>query len=146
MDAPSTHARQPVSIVRDAAAAIPKIDPPVIALGAGVAIALVLLSAAFYMRRKPRRPQTPAPRRSELPTSARHLKIPAAERKAVESLARVAGVREPAVLVLSQHAFGQAAHAALRTAPGGEPGLHALAQTLGFQFDPVDRPSTRSVA
>lgn len=123
---------EPVSIVRDETGA-PQSWTPVLVLGGGLLTAAVLVVAAIRVRRKaPGREPRAVTRRSELDTLAKALRIGRAERRAVRSLADMAGVREPAVLLLSEHAFDRAAHAVRGRLPGGAEGLNALRASLGY--------------
>ncbi len=128
----------PISLVRDAPDTPWRDMKPTIALGAGVAVGAALIVAAIIVRRRGRAPAPTAPARRGsvvLKTLAGAMKLGRAERRGLEHLAFAAGVREPAVLLLSLHAFQTAAARVIDETPDAREGIAALAGRLGFDLD-----------
>lgn len=128
----------PVSIVRDATAMVWRDSKPTIALSAGVAVGAVLIVAAIVVRRRGRAPRAVPVARTRsvvLAPIAKELKIGRVERLGIEHLAAAAGVGEPAVLLLSEHAFQSAAAQVIGETPDAREGIGALARRLGFDLE-----------
>lgn len=135
----------PLSLVREATGTPWREWKPTIALGAGVGVGAALIVAAIIVRRRGRAPGSTAPARRGsvvLKTLAGAMKLGRAERRGLEHLASAAGVREPAVLLLSLHAFQTAAARVIEDTPDARKGIAALAGRLGFDLD-AEEPGGR---
>ncbi len=125
----------PVSLVRASPPTPARDTTPLIVLGAGIALGALLIFAAVMVRRRTRRPGTPREERrvqGAFPTLARAMRLGRTERRALERLASVAGVREPAVLLLSESAFSGAVARVVADTPEARAELEALAEAIGF--------------
>jgi hypothetical protein len=128
----------PLSLVREATGTPWREWKPTIALAAGVGVGAALIVAAIVVRRRARAAPPAAPARKGsvvLKTLAGAMKLGRSERRGLEHLASAAGVREPAVLLLSPHAFQAAAARVIDDTPDAREGIAALAGRLGFDLD-----------
>jgi len=107
---------------------------PTVVLGGGLALGVALLAAAIVVRLRVRRSAARAGHAEQraLGVVARAMRLSRGVRAGVERLALAAEVREPAVLVMSEFAFREAAARAVGRVPESAEAIAQLGRELAF--------------
>jgi len=133
---------RPPGIVRSAPAGEPGGLVPALVAGGVIVLVAGLVAAWIVLRRRARRtrgPETARPSLGALPTLARAMKIGRSEVRVLKRLASAADVREPAVLLISEYAFRNAAARVMSDSPEARDAVAALAESLGYDLRPATR-------